>query len=280
MSHAAKAMDIQHIEVELLLEALYLRYGYDFREYARETVVRRLEQCCDDLGMATISELTGKLLRDPSTFYRVIGYFSVNVTALFRDPHFYTALRDRVLPMLRTWPHVKIWDAGCATGEELYSLAILLVEGGLSSRARIYATDLSAAALDTARAGIYPLEILAQGGRNYFEFGGSYSLANYYLAGREAGVMDARLRQNITFARHNLAMDKSFGEMQAVICRNVLIYFNRELQDAVLQMFWESLDHGGYLCLGNNESISFTSVEKRFDVVDAQARIYKKRVLR
>jgi chemotaxis protein methyltransferase CheR len=280
MSHAAKAPDIQHIEVELLLEALHLRYGYDFRDYARETVVRRLEQCCDDMGIPTISELTGKLLRDPSTFYRVIGYFSVNVTALFRDPHFYTALRDHVLPMLRTWPHMKIWDAGCATGEELYSLAILLVEGGLSSRARIYATDLSAAALDTARAGIYPLEILAQGGRNYFEFGGSYSLANYYLAGREAGVMDARLRHNITFARHNLAMDKSFGEMQAVICRNVLIYFNRELQDAVLQMFWESLDHGGYLCLGNNESISFTSVEKRFDVVDAQARIYRKRVLR
>ena len=275
-----KAADVHHIEVALLLEALFLRYGYDFRDYARETVVRRVEQCCEDLGCSTVSELTGQVLRDPSTFYRVIGYFSVNVTALFRDPHFYTAVRDRVLPMLRTWPHVKIWDAGCATGEELYSLAILLVEGGLSARARIYATDLSAAALETARTGVYPLEILAQGGRNYLEFGGSYSLSNYYLAGREAGVMDSRLRQNITFARHNLAMDKSFGEMQVVICRNVLIYFNRELQDAVLEMFWESLDHGGYLCLGNNESISFTAVEKRFDVVDAQARIYKKRVLR
>jgi chemotaxis protein methyltransferase CheR len=155
--------------------ALYQRYGYDFRDYARETIERRLEQCCSDLGVATVSELTGQLLRDPGIFYRVIGYFSVNVTALFRDPHFYTALRTRVLPMLRTWPHVKIWDAGCATGEELYSLAILLAEGGMSNRARIYATDLSAAALDTARAGIYPLEILAQGGRNYFEFGGEYS---------------------------------------------------------------------------------------------------------
>lgn len=280
MSIPTKAPGVLQIEVGLLLEALHQRYGYDFRDYARETIERRLEQCCSDLGVATVSDLTGQLLRDPGIFYRVIGYFSVNVTALFRDPHFYTALRTRVVPMLRTWPHVKIWDAGCATGEELYSLAILLAEGGMSNRARIYATDLSAAALDTARAGIYPLEILAQGGRNYFEFGGEYSLSDYFMAGREAGVMDSRLRQNITFARHNLAMDKSFGEMQVVVCRNVLIYFNRELQDAVLNMFWESLDHGGYLCLGNNESISFTSVEKRFDVVDAAARIYKKRVIR
>lgn len=280
MSSAVKAMDVRQIEVHLLLEGLLLRYGYDFRDYARETIIRRVEQCCTDLGISSVSELTGMALRDPTVFYRVISYFSVNVTSLFRDPHFYVGLREKVMPMLRTWPHVKIWDAGCATGEELYSLAILLVESGISSRTRVYATDLSAAALETARAGVYPLEILAQGSSNYFEFGGAYSLSHYYRAGREAGAMDARLRQNITFARHNLAMDKSFGEMQAIVCRNVLIYFNRQLQDAVLEMFWESLDHGGYLCLGNNESIAFTAVEKRFDVVDAQARIYRKRVIR
>lgn len=277
MGHSPSVLGI---EVALLLEALHLRYGYDFRAYARETVTRRVEQCCGDLGFDSVSELTGRVLRDASVFYRVIGYFSVNVTALFRDPHFYNALRKAVVPLLRTWPHVKVWDAGCATGEELYSLAILLTEAGLSSRSRIYATDISAAALETARAGVYSLDILAEGSRNYAEFGGEYSLSSYFMAGREAGVMDGRLRNNITFARHNLAMDKSFGEMQMIICRNVLIYFNRELQDMVLEMFWESLDNGGYLCLGCNESIAFTPVEKRFEVVDAQARIYKKRVMR
>jgi len=274
------APDAREVEITLLLEALHLRYGYDFRSYARETVVRRIDQCCTDLGFANISELIGRLLRDQSVFYRVIGYFSVNVTALFRDPPFYTALRNRVLPLLRTWPHFKVWDAGCATGEELYSLAILLVEGGLATRARIYATDISAAALETARAGIYPLETLGEGSRNYFASDGQYSLSNYFLANREAGIMDSRLRQNITFARHNLAMDASFGEMQMIVCRNVLIYFNRDLQEKVLEMFWESLDNGGYLCLGSHESIAFTPVEKRFEVVDAQARIYRKRVPR
>lgn len=272
--------DVVHIEVALLLEGIFLRYGYDFREYARETVVRRMDQCREELGCATISELCGRALRDPATFYLVLGYFSVNVTALFRDPAFYAALRTKILPVLRTWPHVKVWDAGCATGEELYSLTILLVEAGLYDRARIYATDISAPALETARAGVYPLETLLRGSRNYRASGAEHSLADYFLAASDAGALDGRLRRNVTFARHNLAMDRSFGEMQLIVCRNVLIYFNRELQDQVLELFWESLDNGGFLCLGDNESLAFTAVADRFDAVDETCRLYKKRSVR
>jgi chemotaxis protein methyltransferase CheR len=272
--------DVLQIEVSLLLEALHQRYGYDFREYARETVTRRVEQCCTDLALDSVSELTARVLREPATFFRLVGYFSVNVTALFRDPAFYAALRACVLPMLRTWPHVKVWDAGCATGEELYSLAIVLVEHGLHDRSRIYATDISASALDTAKAGVYPTEIVQRGARNYLASGAKHSLSDYFQAGSDAAVMDGRLRKNVTFARHNLAMDRSFGEMQLIVCRNVLIYFNRDLQDQVLTLFWESLDNGGFLCLGNNETLSFTAVADRFDVVDEHARIYKKRVSR
>lgn len=280
MTSNRTAPDILQIEVALLLEALHLRYGYDFREYARETVLRRVEQCRADLGLQTVTELTGRVLREPTAFYKLLGYFSVNVTALFRDPGFYASLRERVIPMLRTWPHVKVWDAGCATGEELYSLAIILAESRLYERSRIYATDLSASALETARTGVYPLEIVLRGGRNYRESGGLHSLSDYYLAGNDAAAMDGRLRKNVTFARHNLAMDRSFGEMQLVVCRNVLIYFNRDLQDQALEMFWESLDNGGFLCLGDNESLSFTAVSDRFDTVDERARIYKKRAVR
>lgn len=280
MTTSKSTTDILQIEVTLLLEALHLRYGYDFRDYARETIQRRAEQCRSDLGVASLSELTGQALRDPSISYKLISYFSVNVTSLFRDPSFYAAMRVHVMPMLRTWPHIKVWDAGCATGEELYSLAILLVEQGIYERSRIYATDISSPALETAQAGIYPLEILARGSRNYLDSGSQHTLSFFYHANYDAAVMDARLRKNVIFAKHNLAMDKSFGEMQVIVCRNVLIYFNRELQDQVLEMFWESLDNGGFLCLGDNESLSFTSVSDRFDVINEQSRIYKKRVMR
>jgi chemotaxis protein methyltransferase CheR len=272
--------DIRDIEITLLLEAMFLRYGYDFREYARETLDRRIAQFLTDTGIPSIGEVITRILRDPSTFYRLVGYFSVNVTALFRDPFVYAALRDHVLPMLRTWPHVKIWDAGCATGEELYSLAVLLTEAGLYDRCTLYATDISAPALETARQGIYPLDTMLRGGRNYLASGAKASLSNYYHARYEAAAIDSRLRRSVTFARHNLAMDTSFGEMQLIVCRNVMIYFNRDLRNHVLELFWESLENGGYLCLGDKESISFTSVADRFEVVDEEARIYRKRAPR
>lgn len=276
----APPAEVTRIEINLLLEALYQRYGYDFRDYAREAVERRIAQFQNDSGLHSLSEVTGRVLRESALFYQLVHYFSVNVTALFRDPSVYAALRAKVLPMLRTWPHVKLWDAGCATGEEVYSIAILLHEEGLYERATLYATDISAAALETAKGGVYPLDILLRGSKNYLESGAQSSLSDYYHALYNAAAIDARLRKNITFARHNLAMDKSFGEMQLILCRNVLIYFNSALQDQVLEMFWDSLDNGGFLCLGQNESLSFTSVANRFDVVDERARIYKKRSVR
>lgn len=274
------ATDVERIEVNLLLEAIFQRYGYDFREYARASVERRLSQFLEDSGCRSCGEATARLLREPQFFHQLVPYFSVSVTSLFRDPFFYQALREKVVPLLRTWPHFKIWHAGCATGEEVYSVAIVLREEGISERALLYATDISQPALETGKAGIYPLEILRKGSASYQAAGGKASLSDHYLARYDAAVMDSALVRRITFARHNLAMDKSFGEMQMIVCRNVLIYFNPDLQNLVLELFLESLDHGGFLCLGDKETLSFSSVADSFVVVDEKARIYKKRVRR
>ncbi len=268
----------ERIELDLLLEAIHQRYGYDFRDYARETLDRRTRQFQADHGIDSISDTIARVLREPEVFFDLISYFSINVTSFFRDPSVYAALRGRVAPLLRTWPHIKVWDAGCATGEEVYSLAILLHEEELLNRATIYATDINPSALDTAKACVYPLNILKVGGANYLECGGRASFSDYFRADHHAGVLDSRLRGKITFARHNLAMDASFGEMHVVVCRNVLIYFNSELRDHALEMFWESLEYGGFLCLGDKETTDFTSVADRFEVVDGQARIFKKKV--
>jgi chemotaxis protein methyltransferase CheR len=272
--------DIERIEIHLLLEAIFQRYGYDFRDYARASVERRLAQFLTDSGCGSFSEITARVLREPQFFHQLVPYFSVSVTSLFRDPFFYNTLREKVVPILRTWPHFKVWHAGCATGEEVYSVAIMLREEGIFERARLYATDISQPALETGKTGIYPLEILKKGSANYQKAGGKGSLSDHYHARYDAAVMDAAFVQQITFARHNLAMDKSFGEMQMIICRNVLIYFNQDLQNLVLELFLESLDHGGFLCLGDKESLAFSSVAESFTVVDDKARIYKKRVLR
>jgi len=268
--------EIERIEIELLLQAIHLRYGYDFREYAKESIHRRLEQFIRDSSIASYSDVTARLLRDPEFFRVLLPYFSVSVTALFRDPFFYAAVGERVIPRLRAWPHVKIWHAGCATGEEVYSFAVLLREAGLLERSQVYGTDISQAALETAKAGIYPLEVLRRGSQNYLEAGCRGSLADHYLAHRDAAIVDLSLRRRVTFARHNLAMDASFGEMQVIVCRNVLIYFNEGLQNQVLELFWESLENGGMLCLGDKESLTFSSVADRFQVLDEKAKIFRK----
>jgi chemotaxis protein methyltransferase CheR len=272
--------DTAEIELQLLLEAIYLRYGYDFRGYAMQSVRRRLDQFLADHQAGTFLDVAGRALRDPSYFYMLAPYFSVQVTSLFRDPFFFAALKQKVHPRLRSWPHVKIWHAGCATGEEVYSHSILLKEAGIHERCTLYATDISQPALDTAKAGIYSLEVIRKGSASYLSSGGEASLSDYYLARYQAAIMNPELRRRMTFARHNLAMDTSFGEMQVIVCRNVLIYFNEQLQNQVLELFWESMDHGGILCLGDKESLSFTSVVDRFEVVDETARIYKKLVPR
>ena len=274
----AQADAVEHIEVNLLLEGIFQRYGYDFRLYARSSVDRRLAAFKERSELTSYSDVTAKMLRDPEFFLDLLGAFSVSVTSLFRDPGFYRALREEVMPLLRTWPNVKIWDAGCATGEEPYSVAITADEAGLLARTRIYATDLCRSALNTGKTGIYSLEVLKQGSTNYQAAGGLRSLSDSFHAKGNAGVMSTALRKSVTFAQHNLALDQSFGEMHLIVCRNVLIYFSPELQNKVLELFLESLTHGGFLCLGTSETLSFTSVAEAFVAVNSEQRIYKKRV--
>lgn len=269
--------DVDRIELGLLLEAIYQRYGYDFRGYAPLSVSRRLGQLLVDRNLTSFLEAASKVLRDANFFHSVMPYFSVSVTALFRDPFFYAALSEKVIPRLRSWPHIKIWHAGCATGEEAYSHAILLQEAGVYERCILYATDISQPALDTAKAGIYSLEVIRKGTISYQTAGGRGPLSDYFHARYDAAIMDPALRRRMTFARHNLAMDTSFGEMQVIVCRNVLIYFTRVLQNKVLELFWESLALGGFLCVGDKESLMFSSVADRFEVVDEAARIYRKK---
>lgn len=274
MSH--DSTEVTDIEIDLLLEAIYKRYGYDFRNYSRASIERRLIQFLADKKYNSYSEITGRTLRDTAFFHELVSYFSISVTALFRDPFFYTALQDKVLPFLRTWPHFKIWHAGCATGEEAYSMAILLNDAKLINRATIYATDISQSALETAKTGIYNLNIIKQGSINYLEAGCINSLSDYYQALYGAALLNTNLKKKITFSRHNLVIDKSFGEMQMIVCRNVLIYFNQSLQNQVLQLFWESLEFGGFLCLGDKESLLFSPIADKFTTIDEKAKIYKK----
>ena len=268
--------EIKQIEFDLLLEAIYRRYGYDFRNYSRPSIERRLSQYLRDNDYQSYFQLAAILLRNRRAFLELLPYFSISVTALFRDPFFYAALRDKVLPILKTWPNFKIWHAGCATGEEPYSMAILLNEQKLLQRATIYATDISASALDTARIGVYSLETMKLGSINYLEYSGQSSLSDYYHVKYGAAKIASNIKKNIAFSRHSLVTDKSFGEMQVIICRNVLIYFNEKLKNQVLDLFEESLEYGGYLCLGDKESLMFSSVEHKFAVVDERAKIYKK----
>ena len=277
ISKTEQSADLESIEIDLLLEAIFLRYGYDFRSYARASIERRIKLFLSSSGCSSISGLIPNVLHDKDFFSRLIRYFSVSVTEMFRDPAVYSAVREKVVPLLKSWPHIKIWLAGCATGEEVYSLAILLKEEGLYERATIYATDFSDEALEHAREGIYDPAKLQEATRNYQRAGGKRSFSEYYLARYDAAAMDAALRERVVFSGHNLAMDGVFGEMHLIFCRNVLIYFNRDLQNRALHLFTDSLVHGGYLCLGTKETLQFTDVSRCYDTVDSKARIYKKR---
>jgi chemotaxis protein methyltransferase CheR len=270
---------IEAIEIDLLLEAIFRRYGYDFRSYARASIERRIRLFVSGTGCASTSEVIPKILHDKEFFSQLARYFSIPVTELFRDPFVYRAIREKVVPLLRTWPHVKIWHAGCATGEEVYSLAIILKEEGVYDRTTIYATDFNEEALEHAREGVYNINKMKEATRNYQHAGGKASFSDYYHARYEAAVMDGSLKERIIFANHNLAVDEEFGEMHLVFCRNVLIYFNRELQNRALGLLTKSLVHGGFLCLGTKEDIQFTDVRKNYVVSDKKAKIYKKKDL-
>jgi chemotaxis protein methyltransferase CheR len=271
--------DIEKIELNLFLEALYQRCGYDFRHYALASVRRRVRHLLAKSGYNTISELIPKLLYDDGFAQAAIFDFSITVTEMFRDPDFYQSVRKNVVPYLKTYPFVKIWHAGCATGEEVYSLAILLQEEGVYDRATIFATDFNDGVLDKAKEGIYALKEIRRYTANYQKAGGARSFADYYHAQYELAIMNQGLKNNITFASHNLVTDGVFGEMHLIFCRNVLIYFDRELQNRVLGLFADSLNYGGFLGLGSKETLQFSEVARHFKVIDDHTRIYQKRVV-
>jgi chemotaxis protein methyltransferase CheR len=271
--------EIEDIEIDLLLEAVFRRYGYDYRNYARASARRRIVHLLKKTGQKTVSEMIPRLLYDREFFADILSAFSITVTEMFRDPGFYRALREEVIPYLKTYPFIKVWHAGCATGEEVYSLAIFLKEEGFYDRSTIFATDINDAALARAKEGIYSLENMKQNSLNYQKAGGGASFSDYYQAHYDSIIMNQSLKKHITFANHNLVTDSSFGEMHLVFCRNVLIYFDRTLQNRVLRLFDDSLIHGGFLCLGTKETIQFSDVEAAFEQIDKRQTIYRKKTI-
>ncbi|MBN1657546.1 MAG: protein-glutamate O-methyltransferase CheR [Anaerolineae bacterium] len=267
---------VEKIEIDLLLDALYRRYGYDFRHYAQASIRRRVLHLLAKSSCQRISDLIPRLLHDEAFSAAVINDLTITVTDMFRDPTFYWAVRQAVFPYLSTYPFFKAWVAGCATGEEVYSLAILLSEEGLYDRATLFGTDVNDTALQKAREGIFDLKNIQRYTANYQQAGGMRSFANYYHARYQSAIMDQALKSNITFASHNLVTDGVFSEVHLIFCRNVLIYFDRSLQSRVLEILADSLCRGGFLCLGMKETIEFSGVQDRFQVVDARAKIYQK----
>lgn len=265
------------IEVRLLVEAIYLRYSHDFRDYSFASLKRRALHAQNQLGYASISRMQEDILRSPAAFSALMQYLTVPVSDMFRDPPYFLALRRHVLPVLSTYPSLKIWVAGCSTGEEVYSLAILLREEGLLDRTIMYATDINPQSLEHARQGVMPLERVSNYTVNYQKAGGLRSFSDYYTAAYGRVLLDKSLRENITFADHSLSTDSVFSETQFISCRNVLIYFNRKLQDRALGLFHESLGRRGFLGLGTKETLEFSKWADRFEGVCKPERIYRKR---
>lgn len=264
------------IEVKLMLEAVYLRYQHDFRDYAVTSLRRRMKQAMVQFNCERLSELQDRVLHDPAMFARMLQYFTVQVSEFFRDPPYFKALRDHVVPVLRTYPSIKLWVAGCSSGEEVWSLAILLAEEGLLERAVVYATDINPEALRKAEAGVYPLDRMAHFSTNYQAAGGRGSLADYFVSGYGGAVFDRRLKKNIVFADHSLATDSVFSEVHVVSCRNVLIYFNAALQDRAIGLFRDALVHRGFLGLGSKETLQFGAHARAFESVALHERVYRR----
>jgi chemotaxis protein methyltransferase CheR len=272
----ASTSELERLEMELLLLAIYRHHGFDFRAYAPASLHRRIRRHLEHARLTTISGLTELILHEPSALQRLLHDLSVNVTAMFRDPSFFLEFRTSVVPLLRTYPTVRIWHAGCSTGEEVYAMSILLEEEGLSERCRIYATDMDSTVLDHAQQGIFPLSRMKEYTSNYFAGGGKRSLSDYFTAKYDGALFAPRLAKNVLFTQHNLAMDKSFSEFNVIVCRNVLIYFDRALKDHALGLFSESLGTLGMLCLGRKESLRFTAFEQEFSELSARERIFRR----
>jgi chemotaxis protein methyltransferase CheR len=270
------AADID-IELHLLIDAIYLKYHYDFRRYAAASLKRRLTAAMTRFGCETFSQLQSKVLHDPTLFPLLLDFLTVPVSEMFRDPSYYRALREMVVPVLRTYPSLKIWVAGCSTGEEVYSLAILLREEGLLDRSLIYATDINPNVLQKATAGVYEVDRIAAFTQAHRRSGASTSLSDYYTAAYGRAVFNKSLREHIVFSDHSLATDSVFAEVQLVSCRNVLIYFNRDLQDRALGLFRDALCRKGFLGIGSKESLRFSAHKDSFTELVANDRIYQKR---
>jgi chemotaxis protein methyltransferase CheR len=268
--------DLEAIETAAFLEAVNQAYGYDFREYASASLRRRLHAAMVSEHVETISALQDQVLRDPECMERFLRTVTINVTSMFRDPSFFLALRGKVVPVLRTYPFIRVWIAGCASGEEVYSLAILLHEEGLYERTRIYATDLSVGVLKSAQDGIFPLEKMKEYTRNYQQAGGSSDFSDYYAARYDSAIVKNDLKRNLVFSQHNLVTGNSFNEFHLIMCRNVMIYFNKRLQGRVLTMFHESQCTFGLLALGMRESLRFSAVDGLYQEFDAEERLYRR----
>ena len=267
---------IEDIEIRLLLEALYLRYHYDFRGYAPASIKRRLRQACQMWNLPTISALQEKVLHDPAISSALLGHLTVQVSEMFRDPSYFRAIREKVVPHLRTYPSLKVWIAGCSEGEELYSLAILFREEGLEQRTMFYATDINQDALHKAEAGVFDLDRIRLFTENHRKSGGRSSLSDYYRAAYGRAAFDKSLRANVLFSDHSLVTDAVFGEMHLISCRNVLIYFDRTLQDRALGLFREALARKGFLGLGAKETLRFSDQAHAFSDFVREEKIYQR----
>ncbi len=268
---------IEDIEIRLLLEALYFKYHYDFRNYAMASIKRRLKQAREQLGFATFSALQENLLHDPDMLPQLLRFLTVQVSEMFRDPSYFKAIREKVVPHLRTYPSLKVWIAGCSAGEELYSLVILFREEGLEDRTIFYATDINQEALLAAEAGIFALDRLQLFTENHRKSGGKSSLSDYYQAAYGRVTFDKTLRRNVVFSDHSLVTDAVFAEMHLISCRNVMIYFDRGLQDRALELFKDSLARKGFLGLGAKESLRFSRHATAFTDFVREEKIYQRR---
>ncbi|MEK6371119.1 MAG: protein-glutamate O-methyltransferase CheR [Acidobacteriota bacterium] len=268
--------DLEWVEIKLLTEGIFRHYGFDFRDYSMPSLKRRVWKRVYAEGLSTVSGLQEKILHDPACMERLLLDLSINTTAMFRDPTFYLTFRRKIVPMLRTYPFVRIWHAGCSTGEEVYSMAMLLHEEKLLDRCRIYATDINEAVLQRAKDGIFPLNTMQENTSNYIAAGGTGTFSQYYTARYDYAIFRPALRENVVFAQHNLVTDSSFNVFNVIFCRNVLIYFNNALQDRVQSLFLDSMEMFGILGLGKKETIRYSAVTDHYEEIDAEERLYRR----
>ncbi|MDE1460642.1 CheR family methyltransferase [Spartinivicinus poritis] len=269
---------LEDIEIDLLCEGIFRHYGFDFRQYARASLARRIRNFMELENIEFVSDLQNKILHNRQVMERFLLNLSVNVTSMFRDVGMYMTFREKIIPILHTYPSIRIWHAGCSTGEEVYSLAILLQEEQLADKATIYATDINEAAIKKAKAGIFPLQVMQEYTTNYLKAGGKQEFSRYYTAKYEHAILSPELRSRVVFAKHNLVTDSSFNEFTVIFCRNVMIYFNEELRSHVHQLLYNSLCRFGTLILGSQETIRFTPIHLQYKILDEQHSIFQKRI--